>query len=86
MSFYAMAFAGTAPFGSLAAGFIAQRIGAPLTLVIGGVTCVVAAAWFYRMLPQIRHLVRPIYQRLGIVREIADGLQAANNLQTEIER
>jgi MFS family permease len=86
MSFYAMAFAGTAPFGSLAAGFIAQRIGAPLTLVIGGVTCVVAAAWFYRLLPQIRHLVRPIYQRLGIIREIADGLQAANNLQTEIER
>jgi MFS family permease len=86
MSFYTMAFAGTAPFGSLAAGFIAQRIGAPLTLVIGGVICVVGAAWFYRLLPQIRSLVRPIYQRLGIVREIADGLQAANNLQTEIER
>ena len=54
MSFYAMAFAGTAPFGSLAAGFIAQRIGAPATLVIGGITCVVASGWFYRQLPDIR--------------------------------
>jgi MFS family permease len=86
MSFYAMAFAGTAPFGSLAAGFIAQRIGAPITLVIGGITCVCAAAWFYRQLPEIRSSVRPIYERLGIVREIATGMQAADSVQEEIER
>jgi MFS family permease len=86
MSFYAMAFAGTAPFGSLVAGFIAQRIGAPITLVIGGITCVVAAAWFYRQLPEIRSAVRPIYEKLGIVREIATGLQAADTVQEEVER
>jgi len=86
MSFYAMAFAGTAPFGSLAAGFIAQRIGAPTTLVIGGIICVAAAAWFYRQLPEIRSSVRPIYERLGILRELATGVQAATDLQTETER
>ena len=86
MSFYAMAFAGTAPFGSLAAGFLAQRVGAPATLIVGGITCVAASAWFYRQLPDIRENVRPIYVRLGIVPEIATGMQAANNLQTEIER
>ena len=86
MSFYAMAFAGTAPFGSLAAGFIAQRIGAPATLVIGGIACVAASVLFYRQLPEIRQNVRPIYVRLGILPEIATGLQAANNLQIETER
>lgn len=86
MSFYAMAFAGTAPFGSLAAGFIAQRIGAPTTLVIGGIICIASAAWFLRLLPAIRESVRPIYQRLGILEEIASGMQAANNLQTDLER
>jgi MFS family permease len=29
MSFYTMAFMGTAPFGSLLAGSVAERIGAP---------------------------------------------------------
>ncbi len=86
MSFYSMAFAGTAPFGSLAAGFIADRIGAPFTLVIGGAACVLGAMWFMRQLPDIRRLVRPIYQRLGIIEEIAAGMQAAAEMQVEGER
>jgi MFS family permease len=36
MSFYTMAFMGTAPFGSLLAGIVAERIGAPHTLLFGG--------------------------------------------------
>jgi MFS family permease len=36
MSFYVMAFLGTAPFGSLLAGSLSARIGAPHTLLIGG--------------------------------------------------
>lgn len=81
MSFYAMAFLGTAPFGSLAGGFIADRIGAPATLVIGGVVCMAGAVWFARRLDQLRRLVRPIYVRLGIIPEVATGLQSATNLQ-----
>jgi MFS family permease len=40
MSLYAMALMGVAPFGSLAGGTLAARIGAPHTLVIGGVLCI----------------------------------------------
>ena len=46
MSFYMMAFLGTAPFGSLIAGWMSSRIGAPHTLLVGGVCCLAGAAWF----------------------------------------
>src|SRR4051812_25433927 len=62
MSFYTMAFMGTAPFGSLLAGFVAERIGAPYTLLFGGAGCVVGAIWFYQALPRLRQFVRPIYK------------------------
>src|SRR5262249_22537255 len=39
MSFYMMAFLGTAPFGSLLAGALSSRIGAPETLLVGGSCC-----------------------------------------------
>lgn len=53
MSFYAMAFMGTAPFGSLMAGGLAKIIGAPYTLLIGGISCVLGALVFTRKLPEI---------------------------------
>ena len=54
MSFYSMAFMGMSPFGSLLAGVLAARIGAPKTLILGGIVCLVGAAWFWRHLPNIR--------------------------------
>ena len=39
MAFYTMAFLGTAPIGSLLAGVLADRIGEPATIVVGGVAC-----------------------------------------------
>ncbi len=39
-SFYAMAIMGTAPFGSLLAGGAAKYFGAPTTLCLGGVACI----------------------------------------------
>jgi hypothetical protein len=83
MSFYSIAFQGTAPFGSLIAGAAASRIGAPLTLMIGGGICVAGAVWFATQLPKIRVLVRPIYRRMGIVPEVAAGIQAAAALERE---
>jgi len=53
MSFYAMAFMGTAPFGSLMAGGLAKIIGAPYTLLIGGISCILGALFFTRKLPEI---------------------------------
>jgi len=80
MSFYAMAFFGAAPLGSLFAGALAQRFGAPVTLLASGVVCLAAAAAFYARLPVFRRHVRPIYVELGILPEIAEGLQSASQL------
>ena len=77
MSFYMMAFLGTAPFGSLIAGWLSSRIGAAETLLLGGACCVAGALWFARTLPAIREAVRPIYVRLGILPEVASGLAQA---------
>jgi MFS family permease len=86
MSFYTMAFLGTAPFGSLLAGALSTRIGAPYTVLLSGLLCLAAAAWFSRELPAIRSLVRPIYIRMGILPEVASGLQSAANLMTPPEQ
>ena len=75
LSFYTMSFLGTAPFGSLLAGWLSSRIGAPHTVLLSGLLCVATAAWFQRELPAIRALVRPIYMRMGILPEVAQGLQ-----------
>jgi MFS family permease len=80
MSFYAMSFAGMAPFGSLLAGALGQRYGAPLALLVGGVACVAGAAAFFHRLPTLRRLVHPVYVKLGIIPEIATGLQSASQL------
>jgi len=71
MAYYAMAFQGIAPFGSLLAGAASARIGAPATLAAGGVLCIAGAAWFAFRLPSLRELVHPIYVRLGIVPEVS---------------
>jgi predicted MFS family arabinose efflux permease len=79
MSFYSMAFMGTAPFGSLLAGVLATHIGAPVTIAVGGVACLLGAAWVRAKLPSLREQVRPIYVRLGILPEVASGMQSAAN-------
>jgi len=82
MAFYTMAFMGTMPFGSLLAGILASRIGAPYTLLIGGTCCVGVALLFMSKLPLIRREIRPVYTRMGIIPEVAQGLQSAANLRS----
>jgi MFS family permease len=67
MSYYTMAFVGMAPFGSLLAGTLAHWIGAPRTVIVSGIACILGGAWFWSQLPRIRKDMRPIYERLGIV-------------------
>ncbi len=86
MSFYTMAFLGTVPFGSLIAGSLSARIGAPNTLIIGGVCCLGGAAIFARNLPTLRTYVRPIYIKLGIIPEVSSGLATAAELSVPPER
>jgi len=46
MSAYSIMFMGMAPFGALLAGAIAGRLGAPLTVALGGAAAIVASAVF----------------------------------------
>jgi MFS family permease len=82
MAFYTMAVMGTAPFGALIAGALASRIGAPWTIAGGGLLCSGAAAGFYTQLPKLRAQVRPIYVKLGILPEVAEGLRSADSAAT----
>jgi MFS family permease len=67
MSYYTMAFVGMAPFGSLLAGAMAHRLGAPITVMLNGSAVLLAALWFLTQLPRVRRLVRPIYEEMGIL-------------------
>jgi hypothetical protein len=58
---------GMVPFGSLFAGSVAHRIGAPATVAIGGIACIVGSFAFARKLPSLRNLARPIYIEKGII-------------------
>jgi len=86
MSFYSMAFLGMTPFGSLLEGALASRIGAPHTLLIGGLICIAGAGWFSLHLPAIRAAVHPVYVRLGIIPEVSAAVQSASTLLTPPER
>jgi predicted MFS family arabinose efflux permease len=72
MSYYMMANMGASPFGSLLAGSLAPVIGAPGTVMLCGVGCLAGAAWFWIQLPKLRPIIRPIYEKLGIVPVMTD--------------
>jgi MFS family permease len=66
IAFFLMAYFGTTPFGSLAAGAVSARIGAPYTLAAGGVLCLLGVAWFASRLRLLHEDIRPIYSSLGL--------------------
>jgi MFS family permease len=67
MSYYTMAFVGMAPFGSLLAGTLAHWMGAPHTVMVTGAFCVAGSLWFTLELPKISAVMRPIYQKMGLL-------------------
>jgi len=67
MSYYTMAFVGSAPFGSLLAGGLAAWIGAPHTVMMTGACCLGGSLWYTLELPKIRAVMRPIYQQMGLL-------------------
>jgi MFS family permease len=67
MSYYTMFFIGSLPIGHLAAGALAERIGAPLTFLAGGICCTLAGAIFVARLPSFRDYLRPAYLTRGII-------------------
>ncbi|HEX3355898.1 MAG TPA: MFS transporter [Tepidisphaeraceae bacterium] len=88
MAFYIMAVMGTAPVGSIIAGWVAvpERLGKSMTVQIAGAISVLAAVLFMMKMPQLRALVRPIYVRKGIIPEVAQGLQQASEVTTPPEQ
>jgi MFS family permease len=67
MSYYTMAFFGSAPFGCLLAGVLAHHIGAPYTVMLTGAFCIAGSLWFMFKLPRVNAIARPIYQMKGLV-------------------
>jgi MFS family permease len=64
-SLYVMSFIGMSPLGALAAGWVAERAGPPLTLAACGVAALAAAGVYASRLGAIRREIRPVYERLG---------------------
>jgi len=67
MSYYTTAFFGAAPFGSLLAGALAHRIGAPHTVIFTGACCVAGSLWFTLELPKVRPVMRLAYRQMDLL-------------------
>lgn len=67
MSYYTMFFIGSLPLGHLAAGALAERVGAPYTFLAGGILCALAGVVFTWRLPSFREHLRPAYVARGII-------------------
>jgi len=78
MALYSMMFMGMAPFGALFGGALAERVGAPMTVGVGGVATVIGAIWFGRELPELRIEAR----RLIVAQGLAGG-EPAQELTTQ---
>jgi len=76
MSLFSMMLVGMAPFGSLLAGWLADRVGAPLVVATGGAFCAVAGVIFARELPRLRAAARPILVARGIIVDPTAGDEA----------
>ncbi len=66
MSLYTASFMGMSPFGALAAGALADRIGVAATLSIAGTCCALAALWLLARQARIRAALSAIYARLDV--------------------
>jgi len=72
MALYSMMFMGMAPLGALLGGALSDRLGAPMTVAIGGLASIIGAWWFGLQLPKIRGEAR----RLILAQAMAGGAPA----------
>jgi predicted MFS family arabinose efflux permease len=66
MSVYSMMFMGMAPFGALLAGAIAHRLGAPITVALGGAVCIAGSLVFGSRWPAMRGEARQLILAQGM--------------------
>lgn len=69
MALYTMMFLGMAPFGALLGGVLAEQLGVPMTIGMGGLGCLAGAALFWYRLPSLRGEGR----RLILAQQMAAG-------------
>ncbi len=79
MAVYSMMFMGMAPVGALLGGALSDRLGAQLTVAIGGVISVAGACWFAMHLPKIRAEARQL-----IVAQAMAGGEPAEEMTTPL--
>ena len=80
MAVYSMMFMGMAPIGALLGGALAERLGAPHTVAIGGLASLLGAGWFALHLPKIR-----VEARRLIVAQAAAGGEPAEMTAQAVE-
>jgi MFS family permease len=71
MAVYTMMFMGMAPLGSLFAGALADRVGAPWTVSVGGVGAIAGAWWFLKNLPKWQMEARQLIAAQGLSPTVA---------------
>ena len=74
MAYYSMAFQGTAPFGSLLAGWLTHFLSLAQVISLSALIIGCAAIVFATQLPRLRRTARPAYIRLGILPNTEEGL------------
>ena len=79
MALYSMMFMGMAPVGALLGGALSDRLGAPLTVALGGVASLAGAWWFGMQLPKIRAEAR----QLIVAQAMASG-EPAEEINTPL--
>jgi MFS family permease len=80
MSLYSMMFLGMTPFGSLLAGAVADHIGAPVTVAIGGLVSCLGGLAFLRKWPSMRGPARELVAAQGMMSPVtAEPDEAAHS-------
>ena len=78
MAVYSMMFMGMAPLGALMGGALADHLGAPWTVAIGGLASVAGAIWFGTYFPTVRAEAR----KLIIAQQMVAGEPAQDTAGT----
>lgn len=79
MAVYSMMFMGLAPIGALLGGALSDRLGAPLTVGLGGIAAIAGAWWFAAQLPAFR-----IEARKLIMAQAMTGGDPAEEMTTPV--